>query len=206
MARSVNNLIGRAEVAAAMATAQQARQELYSRRMDEFIQNGMLTAVAEMTLQIESGADADGSYLTMAADRIAARVSGDATAIEQRLLHTGFYWNTEPDKWEYGIPSLANHARRRAIKNTVTAIASSNTNTVLAKLVEMLPSGRMVAEEDLQSALAVEVGNDVDVGFALELLKNLGYLIPAFKKGSTPDRRSIAGPTGAGGHGKNGRH
>ncbi len=183
VAASGRAVIGRSEVALAATAAEQVRQSLYRRRMDEIKLGGMQTAIAEMVFEIERNGGADGLRLGKAAERIAARSGGDAVTIEERLLHTGFLWEADFGEWEYGIPSLADHARKMAMKNIVAAIAESSVDAVLVKLMEILPGRRRATEEQLKKALAVDVRNDEEVDIALEELQSLGLLIPSPKAG-----------------------
>ncbi len=178
IANSSSTSIGLSEVAVATAAAERVRQELYGRRVNEFDSGGMQNAIAEMVFEIERNGDADGLRLGRAASRIVALAGGDVSQVEERLLHTGFLWQPEMGKWDYGIPSLADHIRKLAVKNNMAAIAESGVGTVLAKLLEILPNQKSATEEELLEKLAENGRSEWDVKDALRKLQKIGLLIP----------------------------
>ena len=92
------------------------RWELYSTRMRELATYGMLVPVAEMAFRIGKGGKPDsGDLIGPGLAMIRSGKAGDQEEASEKLLHTGFIWDTGMDNWEYGIPSLASHVRSEAV-------------------------------------------------------------------------------------------
>ncbi len=149
--------IGMPQVEAAAAAAGQRRQRLYSRRIDEMLRIGMLIPVAETALEIRMGRRRPNAFdLMRTADRIAAAGGGDWNAASRALLHTGFIWDEKPDKWEYGIPSLAEHIVKAAAGRCADNAAAGPS---LAAAVRLLKAEKTATPEAMTRAMA-EAGAD----------------------------------------------
>ncbi len=217
VAESGVSSIGMPQVETAAAAAGQRRQRLYSRRIGEMLRMGMLVPVAETALEIRRGRRRPNEFdLMRTADRIEAAGGGDWNAASRALLHTGFIWDEEPDKWEYGIPSLADHvvqaaagrcadnaaagpslaAAARLLKaketatpeNLIQTMAAAGAGNKAASHLKILQrQGILVAEEDEKFVLAAPL-------LAEQVLKRLGIDPAAEAPGGAEGRRRDGGP------------
>ncbi len=147
--------------------------------MREIRTGGMLAAAVEMAFEIAKHGHANGFSLEMAANRAAAG-GGDAAAIEEKLLHTGFLWAAKPDEWEYGIPSLADHVRRTAVEGCAAMLGNEGAGR-LAAVADRLRKQSAATSAELCSALTARTAetNDRQAEAHIDALCKLGLLIPA---------------------------
>ncbi len=165
--------IGMPQVKAA-AAADKARQDLYSGRTDEMLRMGMLIPAAETALEIGRGRRRPNEFdLMRTADRIVAEGGGDWDAARRSLLHTGFIWDEEPGKWEYGIPSLAEHVVKAAAGRCADNAAAGPS---LAAAVRLLKAEGTAAPEAMTRAMAA-AGAGNKAARHLRVLQRQGILV-----------------------------
>ena len=186
--------VGPAALEAATEAARALVEELYASKLNELLGYRLRAASVELALAVK-----EGQNLEVAADLLieglAARwrangeppprglPAGDLEAsARQLLLHTGLVWEASPGEWEFGIPSLADHAVRtetlRVGRTIVGRSAAPVARALLADLGGMAGSRREFAAALLQSG-AVD-----DAQTAAALLELM-------------ERPGIVGPTGA---------
>jgi len=113
LASTQQDYVGKTEIDAARVEFSQRAWKLYNRRMLELNANNMLVPITEMALRLGETRQPTSRYFYGTALRIAGNNS--LPEAQENLLHTGFIWQPEMDRWEYGIPSLAAYVSRKGI-------------------------------------------------------------------------------------------
>ena len=113
LASTQKGYVGKTEIDAARVEFSQRAWDLYNRRMLELNANNMLVPITEMALRLGETRQPTSIDFAVTAQRIAGNKS--LLEAEEKLLHTGFIWQPEMDRWEYGIPSLAAYVSRKGI-------------------------------------------------------------------------------------------
>ena len=116
---------GLAVVNEALKTVNKQRSRLYSRRVQELDNSGLLVPFAEMAWRLGEGKQPTNYDFNMAIQHFAPHQDTgehDQLKAKQKLLHTGFIWEPEVGTWEYGIPSLASYVRNKVVDWLLTRL------------------------------------------------------------------------------------
>ena len=142
LSESGKDHIGPGLVEEARSEFGKGRWELYSTRLRELATIGMLVPVAEMAYRIGEGGKPDsGDLIGPGLSRIRAGKARDQEDAREKLLHTGFIWDTGMDNWEYGIPSLASHVRSEAVSHLRKQLGVSGSNGESLRVLEIIVGG-----------------------------------------------------------------
>jgi len=135
------------------------RLELYSRRMEELVNSGLLIPFAEMAWRLGKDGQPAGYDLGLALNHIepGSSLLGDHPEARLRLLHTGFVWEPSAGVWEYGIPSLASHLRGNSVDLLLEQLQNEGTLAALKALCQcfdtMLKQPLVRKRDDLERVL-----------------------------------------------------
>ena len=171
--------VGQEEMKEARKTFDQARHELYNRRLHELDREGMLAPVAEIALRIgENGKPSRSDFIAITQKMAYTR---DRLEAEEKLLHTGFIWQEGIGNWQFGIPSLATHIRKEAVSMVLERIKEENALLSFRrirsyfKLEPLLPTSSL--EENLRTVLK-ETNQEKLVEKHLATFSRMGLLVP----------------------------
>ena len=170
---------GDEEMKEARKTFDQARHELYNRRLHELDGEGMLAPVAEIAFRIgENGKPSRSDFMAITQKMAYTR---DRWEAEEKLLHTGFIWQEGIGNWQFGIPSLATHVRKEAVSMVLDRIKEENALLSFRrirsyfKLEPLLPTSYL--EKNLRTVLK-ETNQEKLVEKHLAAFSRMGLLVP----------------------------
>ncbi len=179
LARKGVTHVGYEEMKEACKTFDQARHELYNRRLNELDREGMLVPVAEIAFRIgEDGKPSRSDFIAITQKMAYTRDQWEA---EEKLLHTGFIWQEGIGNWQFGIPSLATYVCKEAVSMVLDQIELENALPSLRKVHSYFkrasPLPISYLEENLRTVMN-ETYQEILAELHLAKFSRMGLIVP----------------------------
>ena len=187
--------LGRTEFKAAKESASERSRWLFGDRLAELRSYGIISPAAELALSLNEGGGSNIALRNFSTN-LAVRwqmsgmppprgLSQDnlTESATQLLLHTGFVWEPEPGRYEFGIRSLAEHTVNSAAKDIAAQMAVQDGVPAFRAVFEF--AGRTERTHDEVVDHLVRNGTVEDSGHANRILRPLeedGVLGPVGRK------------------------